>query len=78
MSNNSTKFLVKDQDVGNRLDIILVKLFPNLSRSNLKKFIEQRQVKVNDSIVVSASKKLKGNDSVEVNLIPQNVTQEKI
>ena len=73
MSNNSTKFLVKDQDVGNRLDIILVKLFPNLSRSNLKKFIEQRQVKVNDSIVVSASKKLKGNDSVEVNLIPQNV-----
>ena len=59
MSNISTKFIITDQDVGNRLDIILVKLLPSLSRSNLKKIIKLKQVKVNNSIVESASKKLK-------------------
>ena len=43
MSNNSTKFLITDQDAGNRLDIVLVKLLPSLSRSNLKKIIELKQ-----------------------------------
>ena len=61
MINNSTKFLITDQDAGNRLDIVLVKLIPSLSRSNLKKIIEQKQVKINNSIVESASKKLKEN-----------------
>jgi 23S rRNA pseudouridine1911/1915/1917 synthase len=69
MSDNSTKFLITDQDAGNRLDIILVKLLPNLSRSNLKKIIELKQVKINNFIVESASKKLKENDSIEINLI---------
>jgi 23S rRNA pseudouridine1911/1915/1917 synthase len=69
MSDNSTKFLITDQDAGNRLDIILVKLLPNLSRSNLKKIIELKQVKINNFIVESASKKLKENYSIEINLI---------
>ena len=69
MSNNSTKFLITDQHAGNRLDIILVKLLPSLSRSNLKKIIELKQVKINNFIVESASKKLKENDSIEINLI---------
>ena len=72
MINNSTKFLITDQDAGNRLDIVLVKLLPKLSRSNLKKIIEQKQVKVNNSIVVSASKKLKENDNVDINLVFKN------
>ena len=72
MSNNSTKFLIEDQDAGNRLDIVLVKLLPGLSRSNLKKIIERKQVKINSSIIVSASKKLKKNDNVEINLISEN------
>jgi len=71
MSNNSTKFSIADQDAGNRLDIVLVKFLPNLSRSNIKKIIELKQVKINDSIVESASKKLKENDSIEVDLIPR-------
>ena len=70
MSNNSTKFLITDQHAGNRLDIILVKLLPSLSRSNLKKIIELKQVKINNSIVESPSKKLKENDNIEVSLIP--------
>ena len=69
MSYNSTKFLVTDQDAGSRLDITLVKLLPNLSRSNLKKIIELKQVKVNNTIVESPSKKLKENDNIEIVLI---------
>ncbi len=69
MSDNSTKFLITDQDAGSRLDIVLVKLLPSFSRSNLKKIIELKQVKINNSIVESASKKLKENDNVEINLI---------
>ena len=37
MSEKLTKFLVTDQEAGERLDIVLVKLLPSLSRSNLKK-----------------------------------------
>jgi len=70
MSDNLTKFLVTNQDSGSRLDIVLVKLLPNLSRSNLKKIIELKQVKINNSIIESASKKLKENDNIEINLIP--------
>ncbi len=72
MSNNSTKFLIEDQDAGNRLDIVLVKLLPGLSRSSLKKIIELKQVKINNSIIESASKKMKKNDNVEINLISEN------
>ena len=39
MPDNSTKFLITDQDIGSRLDVVLVKLLPSLSRSNLKKII---------------------------------------
>ena len=72
MSDNSTKFLITDQDAGSRLDIVLVKLFPSLSRSNLKKIIELKQVKINNSIIDSPSKKLKENDHIEINLIPKD------
>ena len=68
MLNNSTKFLIADEDVGNRLDIVLVKLLPALSRSNLKKIIELKQVKINNLVISSPSKKLKEKDTVEINL----------
>ncbi len=71
MSNNSTKFLITNQEIGSRLDIVLVKLLPSLSRSNLKKIIEAKQVKINNSIIESPSKKLKENDVIEINLIPK-------
>jgi len=75
MSNNSTKFSIKAEDTGARLDVTLTKLIPNLTRSNLKKIIEQEQVKINNFIEKSPSKKLKVNDMIEINLIPtQEVT----
>jgi len=70
MTDNLTKLAVKEEDSGIRLDIILTKLIPELTRSNLKKIIELKQVKINNSIEKSASKKLKTNDIIEINLIP--------
>ena len=70
MSNNSTKFSIKEEDSGNRLDIILAKLIPDLTRSNLKKIIELKEVKINNFIEKSPSKKLKTNDIIEINLRP--------
>jgi 23S rRNA pseudouridine1911/1915/1917 synthase len=70
MSNNSTKFLIKEADSGSRLDVILTKLIPDFTRSNLKKVIELKQVKINDIVEKSPSKKLKTDDKIEINLIP--------
>ena len=75
MFDNSTKFLITDQDAGVRLDIVLVKLLPSLTRSNLKKIIELKQVKVNNLIVNLPSKKLKENDHIEINLITKEETK---
>ena len=70
MSNNSTKFSIKEEDTGARLDVTLAKLIPDLTRSNLKKIIELKQVKINNFVEKSPSKKLKTDDTVEVNFIP--------
>jgi|TARA_B110000444_G_scaffold246495_1_gene268105 23S rRNA pseudouridine1911/1915/1917 synthase len=72
MSNNSTEFLVTDLEVGNRLDLVLVKLLPSLSRSSLKKIIELKQVKINSLVVKSPSKKLKKNDHIEISLVTKS------
>ena len=72
MSNNSTEFLVTDLEAGNRLDLVLVKLLPSLSRSSLKKIIELKQVKINSLVVKSPSKKLKKNDHIEISLVTKS------
>ena len=72
MLDNSTKFSITNEDADKRLDIVLVKFLPNLSRSNLKKIIELKQVKVNNFTVESSSKKLKENDNIEIDLIPKD------
>jgi len=70
MSKILEKFSIKEDDTGNRLDVILTKLIPDLTRSNLKKIIVLKQVKINNSIEKSPSKKLKTGDIVEINLMP--------
>ena len=70
MSDKLTKFLIKKEDSESRLDIILAKLIPDLTRSNLKKIIQLEQVKINSYIEKSPSKKLKTNDILEINLTP--------
>jgi len=68
MTNNTIKFSVSKKDAGNRLDLILVKRISSLTRSQLKKVIKSKNVKVNDEIVSSPSKKIKLNESIFVNL----------
>ena len=70
MSNNLIKLSIKEEDSGNRLDVILTKLIPESTRSGLKKIIELKQVKINERVEESPSKKLNINDLVEINLIP--------
>ena len=77
MFDNLKKFPIKEEDSGNRLDIILTKLIPDLTRSNFKKIIELGQVKINNFIESSPSKKLKTADIVEINLIPANTLSPK-
>tara|TARA_A100001011_G_scaffold174621_1_gene183293 strand:+ start:4321 stop:5304 length:984 start_codon:yes stop_codon:yes gene_type:complete len=67
MVNNTIKFLIKKEDVGKRLDVMLSEKINNLTRSNLKKVIESHNVKVNKLIISSPSKKLKFNDEVLLN-----------
>jgi len=75
MSNTLEKFSIKEEDVGTRLDVMLTKLIPDLTRSNLKKTIELKQVKINNTIEKSPSKKLKTNDIIEINLILNEETK---
>ena len=67
--NNTIKFLVKNNDNGERADIFLSKKVKNLTRSFLKKLIKKNLLKVNDKIINSPSIKLKKNDNVEITVI---------
>jgi 23S rRNA pseudouridine1911/1915/1917 synthase len=69
MSNNSTKFSINEENAGSRLDVILTKLIPDLTRSNLKKIIELKQVKINNFVEKSPSKRMKINDTIEISLV---------
>ena len=67
--NNSMKFLVKKSDGSKRLDIFLSEKIKHLTRSNIKKIIESKNVKINKKIADSPSKKIKINNEVEIELL---------
>ena len=67
--NNTIKFLVEEDDIGKRVDIFLSNNIKFLTRSNLKKLIEQKQLKINDSTIISPATKLKKEDKVFINVI---------
>jgi len=66
--NNSMKFLVKKRDDSKRLDIFLSEKIKHLTRSNIKKIIESKNVKINKKIADSPSKKVKINDKIRIEL----------
>ena len=68
MINNTIKFLVDKQNSDKRLDKALSEKIKDLTRSNIKKIIEANNVKINNLIVSSPSKKLKINDSISIKL----------
>jgi len=70
--NNSMKFLIDDSESGERLDVYLSKKIDNLTRSNIKKIIESKNVKINEKIINSPSKKVKINDSIIIKLVTES------
>jgi len=66
------KFLVKKRDDSKRLDIFLSEKIKHLTRSNIKKVIESKNVKINKKITDSPSKKVKTNDEVIIKLLIKN------
>ena len=62
--NNSMKFLVKEKNVNERLDIFLSKKINFLTRSRIKKIIENNHVKINGKLVNLASKRVKTHDTI--------------
>ena len=73
MKNNTIKFVIRDEDVGKRLDILLLKIIKQTSRSSLKKIIQSKKVSINGKIVKLPSYKVKLEDKITVNFeIEQN------
>ena len=66
------KFLVKKSDDSKRLDIFLSEKIKHLTRSNIKKIIESKNVKINKKIADSPSKKIKIDNEVVIKLLIKN------
>ena len=71
--NNTIKFSVNTKNSGKRLDIFLTENINDFTRSYLKKLITDKQVKINGSVNVLPSAKVKYNDQVSINLIQKNI-----
>ena len=69
---NTIEFLTNKEDIEKRLDVFLSKKMENITRSNIKKIIEGNKVKkINHKIVNSPAKKIKKNDLIIVNFLPE-------
>ena len=66
--NNSITFLVNKAEDGSRLDKFLAAKINDLTRSNLKKIIEIGNVKIDNKIIISPSKKIKKNQTISINV----------
>ena len=65
--NNTIKFSVDVKNNGKRLDIFLREKLKDFTRSYLKKIIENKQVKLNNSILTSPSTKIRIKDEIVIN-----------
>ena len=70
---NTIKFSVGDNDSGKRLDIFLAENINEFTRSFLKKLIQEKQVKLNNTILSSPSTKIKYKDQIVINIIEKNI-----
>ena len=76
MKNKKIKILSKSSDKGKRIDIFLSEKLKEMTRSNIKKMINQKKVTINNVIVESQSKKVKDDD--EINITFHEDTNKKI
>jgi 23S rRNA pseudouridine1911/1915/1917 synthase len=70
---NTIKFSVGDNDSGKRLDIFLAENINEFTRSFLKKLIQEKQVKLNNTILSSPSTKIKYKDQIVISIIEKNI-----
>jgi len=71
--NNTIKFSVDTQNSRKRLDVFLTENIENYTRSFLKKLIENKQVKLNNTLHLSPSTKIKYNDQIIISIIDNNI-----
>ena len=71
--NNTIKFSVDKKNNGKRLDVFLAENINHLTRSFLKKLIENEQVELNKKVLKTPSTKVKYNDQVIISIIENNV-----
>ena len=71
--NNTIKFSVDEKNSGKRLDIFLSENIKDFTRSFLKKLIETKQVKLNNAVILSPSRKIKYKDQITINIIDKNI-----
>ncbi len=71
--NNTIKFYIDTKNKGKRLDIFLAENIKNCTRSYLKKLIESKQVKLNNSILSSPSTKIKYKDQIIINIVEKKI-----
>lgn len=74
------QFVINESDANKRLDAFVLEHFENLSRSHIKKLIENGDIVLNGK-VVKAGEKLKTNDQIVVNIpapLELEVTAENI
>ena len=79
--NNTIKFSVDINNKGKRIDIFLTENMSQFSRSFLKKIIDNKQVKLNNTIISTPSTKVKHKDQITVNIVEkvnQNIIPKKI
>ena len=66
--NKTITFLAKDLVKKMRLDKFLTENLKNLSRSQIKKIIVSKNIKINKKQIIASSEKIKENDLIEVNI----------
>ena len=74
--NNTIKFSIDTKDSGKRVDVFLAENIKQFTRSFLKKLIEGKQVKLNDTTISSPSAKVRYKDRVLINIL--KINEEKI
>ena len=72
MSDKTIEFLVKKDDELERLDLFLRSKMNPISRSSIKKFIDQGLVNLNGFQEYSSSKKLKIKDKVQIKILTKS------
>ena len=73
--NNTIKFSVDRENNGKRLDVFLAGNIKKLTRSFLKKLIENKQIRLNNKVLELPSAKIKFKDLIIVNFIENNDQQ---